>query len=280
MAFDYTQLNSENVPARWALSAKYMRENDPDQMDDLDDVYKNALNKIYNEDLFGGSLPIVVTSLFSQTSTTATFNLAVLSPPPTTFDYDKNSKVWDGITPPADPASATTDIDPGDISSNKWTDTGPLTAGNHYAYVFDAYDGDGEGPISSSVEVIMAPAVPTGGSAAPGTNPGELDIDWDAMDGTATYTYYYLLGSGKTKVEVPGGEILEGHPRLPGVVHGTGHHEHEGQVAPEVLARVAGATPRDVDDATSLAAGPDAPAPLGPAEVLAARVAEPVAVVF
>jgi len=55
--FDVNQLTEDNLPWRWVRIADYLRENDPDQLEALEDGYEAVLNHVYNMTGGIGSVP-------------------------------------------------------------------------------------------------------------------------------------------------------------------------------------------------------------------------------
>ena len=192
MAFDYTRITEENCPARWRRIAKYLKEEDLSQFNLLNSDYQDTLSYIYESDFDDTKTAIMRASLYAQTATSATFNISSYDvDTPVTFDMSKNDVVYG--SPVSYPSSAASDIV---LTNGRWADTG-LTPGHHIKYAFAATDADGGEGSVVTVQVILQPAVPTGGAAATGAGAaGTIGLSWADMPGTVTYTYMYKAGTG------------------------------------------------------------------------------------
>lgn len=195
MSFDKTTLNADNCPLRWREIAKYLKDNDTDQLNALHADHKEVLDWVYDSDYNDENSPAApVVTVASKTATSITFNIGVADVSATALYEDDDTNVWDGATTPDAADDPNTDITGevvGTLQNGTWEKTG-LTAGNHYAFTFSAEDGNGEGSSSTDLEVVLEPDAisdlvvsDAGGS--------EADIAFTATPG-ANETLFYVTG--------------------------------------------------------------------------------------
>jgi hypothetical protein len=206
MAIDYDVIDETNAPKRHRAIAKYLVEEDPDQLAALDESSKEYYDFFYGSDFDEENVPYITLTFISKDATSVTVGVTDYSGDVTSYDADHSDKVWDGVAP-ANPTPSTAFTVTAGEGTYTWGDTVP---GHHKVLGVDATDPQGEGN-PAFLEVIYAPASPTTIAAADGTE--ESVVTWDAMDGAASYTIWYIddaVGTETAADIISGGESIPG----------------------------------------------------------------------
>lgn len=211
MSFDFTQINEKNCPARWTRVATHIKENDPDQLNQLEENYKDTLDFVYESDFSSSIAAYTNVSVASKSTSEIVFNISSYdNDTPITFDM---SKATIAAYPNANsaPTGASTDIT---LSSGQWTDSAGFNAGDHIKYAFAATDADGvEGPVEN-IEVILAPAAPTL-TGVDGTD-STANVTFTPADGASSSTLYWMAVTGGETAQ----DIIDGGTAISGYVSG------------------------------------------------------------
>jgi len=201
--FDINTMTPDKTPSRWVMSATRLKEVKPEELAKLNDNEREIFNRLYESD-WGTSRPAYTTaSVVSADASNIVFAISSADDDvPVTFDYSVASGLY-GSNPVA-PTSADTDLT---LTNGQWTYSSSA-AGSQFKFAFAATDSDGvEGPLKS-VEVIIAPAVPTG-----------LAVDTSGVvtftgsDGAASHSIEYVINGGDPVVVVEASGYT-----IPGVV--------------------------------------------------------------
>jgi hypothetical protein len=195
MAVDLTGVNQENTPPRMRLIAKYLVENDPDQLAALDAESQTFYNYVYNNVPPFGT-PGITVSIASKDVGTNSATVSVYSDDPDTpltWFYSLSDTVNYGATVTSVPSAAATEAT---VSGGTFSvSDGGFTAGTHTKIAVQAHDAEdtAKGELEL-VDLIYAPAAPTNIAAGDGT--GQTEVIWDPMDGAASYNVYYIEDAG------------------------------------------------------------------------------------
>ncbi len=71
MSFDVTSLTSKNTPMRWRAAAKYLIDNHPDRLANLNEGYKELLQYVHDKNFKAGQEPAAVVAYATFVSKTA-----------------------------------------------------------------------------------------------------------------------------------------------------------------------------------------------------------------
>ena len=163
-----------------------------EELDKLHPNEREIFDRLYESD-WGTSRPAYTTvSVISADASDIVFAISTADDDkPVTFDMSVASGLYG--TNPVSPIDATTDIT---LTSGQYT-YNSSAAGSEFKFAFAATDSDGvEGPIKS-IEVIIAPAVPT--NLAVGT---DGVVTFTNSDGAVSHSIEYTVNSGDPVVVV------------------------------------------------------------------------------